>query len=409
MMKSVQDTVKFLLEFFDKLPTIRIDSRQANGYILREDIIAVRDHPAFPTSAMDGFAVRSADLSGIDEESSQRLTVAGRVSAGIYPETKLEPGQVLEIMTGAIVPEGADAVVPIELTDWFNNPDHNNQFVNINEAVSSGDNIRNAGRDYKAGDLILRSGRDLLGPREIAMIAMLGIPEISVSKKPKIGILASGDELLELGDEWSPGKIYNSNSSLLEQSVIESQAAPYDLGIAEDTEESVLTKLQKAIELELDLVITSAGVSVSDRDIIRIVLEKFGRIHQWKVNLRPGKPLLFGEFESIKILGLPGNPVSTYIGFKKFAVPVIEKLLGKTYSEKYKFHAQLGGDIVSDGRETYIRGKLVSQDGCMIASSVEHQDSGNLKGLVNSDVLIKIPAGIKNITEGSEVEIELIL
>lgn len=406
-MKSVKDTVEFILGYFKPLPPIVIDSQSARGFILREDVRALRDHPAFPTATMDGFAVKSVDFAGKDTQRDVKLSVVGMISAGIYPKKKLANGQAFQIMTGAIVPESSDAVVPVENTNWFDKTDIDHNFVSISGGSNSGDNIRPAGRDYQQGEVILPKGK-LLRPREIAMIAMLGIPKVVVGQKPRIGILASGDELLRVGEDWEAGKIYNSNSSLLVQSVIESHADPVDLGIAEDSRQSVLEKFRKAETQEVDLIVASAGVSVSDRDFVRIVLEENGKINQWKVNLRPGKPLLFAEFGNQYILGLPGNPVSTYIGFKKFVLPVIQRLLGQEFIDQRIFYAQLGEEITSDGRETYIRGRLSSRDGCMIAYPVEHQDSGNLKGLVNSDVLIKIPAGSLALEAGSEVEIELI-
>ncbi len=308
-------------------------------------------------------------------------------------------------MTGAQMPQGADAVIPVEDTD-FNDRSPGTpapKSVSIEKTVKHGDNVRQRGMDILAGDAVLKKG-NLLKPQDVGLLAMLGIPEVEVYKKPLIALLSSGDELLEAGAPLESGKIRDSNSYMLASLVESTGAEVLRLGIAKDTRESVHGLIEQAVMLNADMILSSAGVSVGAFDYVREVVESHGNLNFWRVNMRPGKPLAFGDYRNIPFIGLPGNPVSAFVGFEVFVRDAIRRLGGISGGSRQKIHVRSEEEILSDGRESYLRAVIHEENGEYVAKLTGHQGSGNLLSLVQANALLIIPAGVKCVPAGQVVE-----
>jgi molybdopterin molybdotransferase len=314
-------------------------------------------------------------------------------------------------MTGAVLPDGADAVIPVEDTDQFLDGRHFkptlSNSVRIYQGISPGDNVRPKGKDLRIGDVVLRPGR-LLAPQDIGLLAMLGNREIEVYRRPKIAMISTGNELTPLGEALSPGKIHDSNAYTLSAQIERDGGEPHYLGIAEDNEESIRNLLDQAYGLNADLILSTAGVSVGAFDYVKRVVEENGASGFWRVNIRPGKPLLFGHYRGIPFIGLPGNPVSAFVGYEVFIRPAIQKLSGGKVQTRQTTKVVLSETIESDGRESYLRGYVEKQSGIMKARLTGHQGSGNLLSLVQANALLIIPSEVKSLPSGAEVEAWLI-
>jgi molybdopterin molybdotransferase len=257
--------------------------------------------------------------------------------------------------------------------------------------------------DLRAGEVVLQKGRRLK-PQDLGLLAMLGTAHVQVHKRPRVALLSSGDELLEVDAPLTAGKIHDSNSYALAALIKNAGADILRLGVAKDTRESVEGLLQKAVDEHVDLIVSSAGVSVGAFDFVKEVIESNGRLDFWRVNMRPGKPLAFGEYRGTPFFGLPGNPVSAFVGFEIFVRPVLEKLNGQLDRTRHTVRVRCAEEIESDGRESYLRAKIHIEDGIQIATLTGHQGSGNLLSLVQADALLIIPAGVKCVPVGREVE-----
>ncbi|MCH8950321.1 MAG: molybdopterin molybdotransferase MoeA, partial [Chloroflexi bacterium] len=302
-MISVEEALERILSFVGRLEPEQQPLPDALGQVLAEDAVAGFDIPPFDNTAMDGYAVRAADTADASESNPVRLQIAGELAAGYLYEGEVAAGAAVRIMTGAPMPRGADAVVPFEETDeQVAGSEHRHgkfqkgaETVGILKAAKQGANVRNAGEDVRQGDAIMRAGTTL-NAAQIGVLASLGYAEATVYRRPVIAILSTGDELLELGEPIAPGKIYDSNAYSVASMVREAGGIPKRLGIASDTVEALTAKLHEA--LDADLVITSAGVSRGDYDVVKDVLAKEGEIDFWTVRMKPGKPLAFGTFEA---------------------------------------------------------------------------------------------------------------
>jgi molybdopterin molybdotransferase len=373
--------------------------------VLGTDIVAADDLPLFDNSSMDGFAIQAADTSNAAPTSRVTLRVVADIPAGSTPKISLASGQAARIMTGAHMPEGADAVIPVEDTD-FNERSPGTpapQTVSIEKIVKHGDNIRQRGMDVHAGDAVLKKG-NILKPQDTGLLAMLGFPEVKVYKLPLIALLSSGDELLEAGAPLETGKIRDSNSYMLASLIESTGAEVLRLGIAKDTRESVQGLIEQAVMLKADLILSSAGVSVGAFDYVKEVVELHGSLKFWRVNMRPGKPLAFGEYRNIPFIGLPGNPVSAFVGFEVFVRDSIRRLRGISDGSRQKVRVRTVDEILSDGRESYLRAVIYEENGQNIARLTGHQGSGNLLSLVQANALLIIPAGVKCVPAGQEVD-----
>jgi len=377
----------------------------AYGRILAENVFSPLDLPSFSNSSMDGFAVYAKDIADASPTSPVQLPVAMDIPAGFALDGALTPGTAARILTGAPVPAGAYAVVPIENTDQ--SPETQSaalpDSVTILTSARAGENIRLAREDVQKGQLILAEGRNLQ-PQDIGLLISLGIRQVRVSRKMRVALFSSGNELLTPDQPISPGKIYDANRYVLTGSLEDAGAEVIQLGIARDDPESVIATLDKALENPPDLIISSAGVSVGVFDFVQQVIKKNGSLTFWKVNMRPGKPIAFGDYKGIPFLGLPGNPVSAYIGCIVFVLPCIRHSQGLPPFAQKTIKAVLTEPLVSpDGRESFYRGIIRHENGIYKASLTGHQGSGNLFSLVQANALLIVPAGVKLIPAGAEI------
>ena len=403
-MLSVEDARKKILENFSILSTEKKLLLDSLGQILAENIIAKFPIPPLDNSAMDGYAVVSSDTIDATNNQPSKLKVIGSVPAGSVPTKKIKSGQSMRIMTGAPIPKGADAVIPFEETDEKTR--NNLDYIGCNSEVKKGDNIRLSGEDVLKGEEILSSGV-LIKDAHVGVIASLGKSKINVIKKPVISIISTGDEILEPGEKIKPGKIYNSNAYSIASMVTSNGGIPNIIGTASDSEESLNMLLDMAYNS--DLIVTSAGVSKGDYDVVKDVLFKRGKIKLWSVRMRPAKPLAFGVLDinekSIPHLGLPGNPVSAMIAFEQFGIPAIKIMMGKKDILKNPFKIIIDDEIINyDNRRVYARALVFkAEDGKLHANLTGSQSSGVLTSMSKANALAICPEDREKINIGEEI------
>ncbi len=405
-MLSVTEATHRLLAKLPVCGTEMISLRDISGRVLAEDIFADIASPRFDNSSMDGFAVKAGDTRSATKTKPVALQVVGDIPAGTATETVVKAGQAMRIMTGAALPAGADAVVPVEDTD-ANLTEAGTPLpsrVKVLHAVHSGKFVRPAGEDFKAGDLLVRVGTRIRA-QEAALIAMLGKTEIKVFRKPRVALLSSGDELLAPGEHLSPGKIRETNSFSLSALVQSCGAQAILLGIAHDNLADVVAHLEKGVQANADLILSSAGVSVGAFDYLREAVMRNGDLDFWKVNMRPGKPFAFGSYRGVPYVGLPGNTVSSFVGFEVFLRPALNQMAGVKNWSRLSLKARLNEDVTSDGRESFLRVHLDSQGESLAVHLTGHQGSGNLYSLVQANALMRVPAGVTELSVGSQVEV----
>lgn len=402
---SVQQARERILSHLNPVSTETIPLGACANRVLGADIVAADDLPLFDNSSMDGFAIRAADTTTAAPASRVTLSVVADIPAGSTPRISLAPGQAARIMTGAHMPAGADAVIPVEDTDFHDRSSGTPApaTISIEKTVKRGDNVRPRGMDVRAGDAVLKKG-NTLKPQDVGLLAMLGFPQVEVYKRPRIALFSSGDELLEAGDPLESGKIHDSNSYMLASLVESAGAEILRLGIAKDNRASVQGLIEQAVLLNADLILSSAGVSVGAFDFVKEVVEENGSLNFWRVNMRPGKPLAFGEYRGIPFIGLPGNPVSAFVGFEVFVRDAIGRLKGVSDGGRSKVRVRSEEEILSDGRESYLRAVVREENGQLAAKLTGHQGSGNLLSLVQANALLIIPAGVKCVPADQEVD-----
>lgn len=406
-MYSVDEALERILSYFSPLPAESVPLQEAFGRVLAQPIRAAHDLPPFANSALDGYAVRAADVATASAETPVTLPVSGDIPAGSFPQAPLQPQTAMRIMTGAPLPEGADAIVPVEQTDdgasgfALNSPLPAQ--VLIRAAVSAGYGVRQAGEDVQAGALVLEAGRALRAA-DIGVLAGLGIAQVAVTRRPVVAILSTGDELLPPHMPLTKGKIHDMNGLALCAAVQRIGCVPRFLGIAPDSVEAVYSRLEAAAES--DVILSTAGVSVGALDVVKEAVTRRGTLSLWRVNIRPGKPLAFGTFNSVPFFGLPGNPVSSLVTFEIFVRPALLKLLGSSYSDIPSAIAEVAEIMHSDGRRTFARVKLRKQsDGRLLAYSTGTQSSGAISSLVNADGLLIIPEGMTEVPVGTRLPV----
>jgi molybdopterin molybdotransferase len=382
-----------------------INAEKAFERVLASDILSPLNLPPFTNSSMDGFAVHSGDVTGATQAFPVQMPVTLDIPAGSANAAALPPGAAARILTGAPLPPGADTVVPVENTDQFRlgQSAELTASVAIFAAVKPGENVRPAGEDVRQGQLVLRKGR-ILQPQDVGLLISLGIRQVAVTRKARIALFSSGDELLEPGQALAPGKIYDSNRFVLTGLLQAAGAEVIQLGITHDTREIVLATLDRALQDPPDMIISSAGVSVGVFDYVQQVLKENGTLSFWRVNMRPGKPVAYGSYKGIPFMGLPGNPVSAYIGCLMFVIPFIRQIHGLPPFDQKVVKAVLTEPLESaDGRESFYRGFIRRENGINRASLTGHQGSGNLFSLVQANALLVVPAGVKRIDAGETV------
>ena len=377
---------------------------EALGRVLISPVVAQDDMPPFANSAMDGYALRAADIAQATPENPASLRVVADIAAGSAPTAIVTPGTAARIMTGAPLPQGADAVIPVEDTNepWRSPERPLPEQIEIRRSVKAGDYIRLPGEDIESGQQVLPAGH-LIRPQEIGVLASLGVSQVAVVRRPKVGILATGDELIPVEEPLQPGKIRNSNGYTQAAQVRAMGAIPVDLGVAADTEADVWEKLAAGLTAGVDLFISSAGVSVGAYDVVKAVLEAEGNVGFWRVRMRPGKPLAFGTFKGIPYLGLPGNPVSAMVSFERFARPAILKMSGRTDLDRPSVSVIMREEIHSDGRESYIRAVVSREGEEYTAVTTGGQGSHMMTSLVKANALVIVPEGVKHVAPGQQL------
>ncbi len=403
---SVDEARARILAAFHPLPTISVPIEEALGCVLAEDIVAPIDLPPFTNSAMDGFAVRTEDVAGANPETPVVLRVVGEVAAGSAPAASLAPGTAMRIMTGAPVPEGADAVVRFEDTDG-GLPSSQGSTVRIFRALRRGENIRPAGEDVLAGTLVLPAGTPIR-PSEIGLLAALGQARVRIHRPPRVAILATGNEVTEPGEPLAPGQIYDCNSSLVHALVRQCGGQPIRCGIARDTLSDVHAKL--AAIRDADLILTSGGVSAGDYDIVKEALCLEGSISLWQVRIKPGKPLAFGHVGSIPLIGLPGNPVAAAVAFAQFVRPAIRTMLGHRNRDLPVVQARVLDRIEnSGGRRHFVRVRVEADaNGRYAARLAGPQGSGVLTSLTRANGLLIIPEDLPAAESGMILPVQML-
>jgi len=401
---SVSEARERILKHFSPLDSQEVSLENALGRVLFENISASIDLPTFSNSGMDGFAVRAEDISQAATLLPVELTVVMDIPAGAAPKQVLGAGEAARIMTGAMLPEGADCIIPLENTDRDGQSSaYLGQPIKIFRTAHIGEYVRTKGQDMSKGQLVLERGRRL-EPQDIGLLATLGIVKVKVIRRPRVAILSSGDEIISPDAPLEPGKIRDSNSFMISALITQAGGEVLRLGVAHDILEAIRDLLDQAASYSVDLIITSAGVSVGAFDFVRTAVEKNGQLEFWRVNMRPGKPLSFGSYKGIPFVGLPGNPVSAYVGFEVFVRPALGRLSGLSNVDHPVTRVTLGEPIESDERESYLRASLKHENGQTVAYLASHQGSGNLFSLVLANALLIVPSGVKSLPIGAEVD-----
>jgi molybdopterin molybdotransferase len=410
---SVEEALAEILSYVKPLAPERVPILDALGRVLVEEVVSEIDIPPFDNSAMDGYAVRAVDVAGARLESPVRLAVTGSVAAGSVAGQDLKPGTTIRIMTGAPMPRGADAVVPYEDTSDFDRPKEERlavpaKQIEVREAVQRRDHVRQAGEDIRQGEQVMAPGREIR-PQEIGVLASLGHETVLVHRRPKVAILATGDELLEVHEPLAPGKIRNSNEYTNAALVTRTGGIPIRLGIARDTKADLKAKIQDGLAQGADLFLTSGGVSVGDYDVVKDVLDAEGQMQFWQVCMKPGKPLAFGLLRGgVPLIGLPGNPVSAMVSFEQFARPAIRKMLGHKDLAKPTVQAIVDEPLTNSGRRGFVRVVVRRQAGIYHASTTGEQGSGVLTSMAKANGLAIVPEGIRHVEAGSELVVQML-
>ena len=379
----VADALSAVLAGAMPLPQEMVALDAAHLRVLAGDVAALRTQPPQAMSAMDGYAVRSADASS----APARLKVIGEVAAGRPFDQPLRANEAVRIFTGGVVPDGADAVVIQEDTA------REGDAVIVNEAALAGKNIRPAGIDFRQGDVLLRAGRRLTD-RDLSLAAGMNHPQLAVCRRPKVAVLATGDELVMPGTTPGPGQIVYSNGFALRALARAEGAETVDLGIAADTVAATTDGIRRARDHGADILITTGGASVGDHDLVKQSLEAEDvAMAFWKIAMRPGKPMMHGRLGAMRVIGLPGNPVSSYVCGFLFLAPLIRALSGRSDIYHRPEPALLGRDLAAnDIREDYLRARLETRaDGALVATPVNHQDSSLLANLSFAQALVIRP------------------
>jgi molybdopterin molybdotransferase len=389
---SVTEAQRLVLERAHRLDPERVPVERAAGRVLAETAAALVDLPPFPSSAMDGFAVRAGDA-GV----GARLPVGARIAAGSPAERPLQAGEAMAISTGGAVPEGADTVIPLELVA------DSGDAIEIGEAVASGANVRDQGSDVRTGDTILEPGMRL-GPAQVGALAAAGIHEVQCAKRPRVGILVTGSELRQPGAELGPGEIYESNGLLLATALQLAGAVPAQLGVVGDDGDELERAMERAL-LGFDMLVTSGGASVGPHDLVRETQAGL-RVEEifWGVAVKPGKPVAFGVRRDHLVFNLPGNPVSVLVTFELFVRPAVNALLGLPEPEPAFRQGALTASVRRNAdRDQFIRARSRRAGDAVVLEPISGQESHMIARAGRADALIEVVAGDGEVAAGSSV------
>jgi molybdopterin molybdotransferase len=388
---TIEEAQRLILERVRPLPAERVPLAEAGGRVLAEDAAAIVDLPPFPSSAMDGYAVRSAETPGT-------LPVVARIAAGRPAPRKLQAGEAMAIATGGVVPEGADAVIPFEYVVERDNA------VEIPEPVAPAANVRPRGGDLRAGDTVVGRGV-ALGPAQLGALAAAGIAEVACAARPRASVVATGTELRSPGEELGPGEVYEANGLILAAQLRSAGALPERLAIVADDEDAHRETLGRG--LEADVLVTSGGVSVGPHDLVRRVEAELGVDEVfWRVAVKPGKPVSFGVRESTLVFGLPGNPVSSFVGFELFVRPAVLALQGHSNPLPRFEPGRLAGALKrNEARDQLVRARTRSGDeGELLLEPLTGQDSHMIARAAAADALVLLPRGEGELPAGAAVQ-----
>jgi molybdopterin molybdotransferase len=369
---------------------------QVAGRVLAEEVVAPCDLPAWNNSAMDGYAVFFDDCTP-----GAHLSVTGFLAAGVRPQAELGRGCAVKIMTGAALPEGADTVVPVE------DAEEENGKVFFHNRIGRHQHVRFLGEDVKKGELALPEGT-LLRPAEVSLLAAFGFTSALVYAPVKVAVIATGDELTAPGEALRTGQIHDSSSLALAAAIRAAGGEPVLLGIAGDNRESLLAKLQQA--LVADVIVTTAGVSAGDLDLVRCVLDELGLESLfWRVDIKPGRPTAFGLLQETPVFSLPGNPVSSLLTFEEFVRPALRKMMGYSHLYRPLYKAKLSEALhKKPGRVTFLRVKTHVENGTRYAASAGDQNTGILTTLVKANAVAILPAEVESVAAGEWVEVYML-
>ena len=386
-----------ILQRIAPLDPEEVPFNQAAGRVLAEEVRSERDVPPFANSAMDGYAVRAIDVRTASPSAPTHLKVLGEIRAGAAPPTAVRPNTALRIMTGAMVPEGADAIVRVEDTA------EQDGMVEVRTAVEPGTSVRAAGSDLRRGDLVATAGRSIT-PGLIGVLASAGRVAVRCIRQPRVLVLSTGDELREPGESLGPGQITNTNRYTLAAAVQEAGGQVIDTGVAKDERQDLVARLGSA--QNADLLVTTGGVSMGAYDLVRNLLEEQHGVDFWQVALRPGKPLIFGAVGGVPLIGLPGNPVSTLVGFELFVRPALLKMQGRTDLERPRLRAVAEDRLTNPPHlEQYFRGVARREGERVVVRLTGDQGSHVLRSMADANCLIVVPLGTSEVPAGAEVEI----
>jgi len=395
---SVEEARERILSVVHPLEPENVPILEACGRVLAEKIVADRDIPPLANSAMDGYAVQGADVA----QAPARLQVIGKVAAGHLTEIAVRLGTAMRIMTGAPIPTGADTVVRFEDTHT------DGETIEVQVAYKEGKNVRPAGEDVSAGQTVMTAGK-VLRPQEIGMLAAVGRTNVMVIRRPRVAILATGDEVVPPDRIPAPGQIRNANSYTVAAQVQQYGGIPLLLGIARDQEELIRRGMRDALAQRADMIITSGGVSVGDFDLVKQVLAAEGQMHFWSLNMKPGRPLAFGMVDDVPLVGLPGNPVSAMVSTLIFVRPALRKMQGFAAWPLRVVQARLVDAIRrKDRRRHYLRVRLHETNAGLEATLTGDQGSGILNSLVMADGLAIIPEDTDHFPAGETVNVILL-
>lgn len=397
---GVDEARERILAAVSPLPVTDLPLDEALGLTLADEIVSALNLPPFDNSAMDGFAIRASDTEGSTPDAPAILRVTGIITAGHTADASIGPGEAIRIMTGAPIPPGADAVERVERVATRDD-DH----VAIASPVNPGENVRPAGEDVRAGDSILAAGTPV-NAATIALLAATGRAKVPVYRRPRVGVLVTGDEVVPPGAPLEPGQIFNSNGPMLAALVREAGGEAVDLGTAVDDEATIRERISAAAGL--DLLLTTGGVSVGDVDIVKDVLQSAGDVALWSVRIKPGKPLAFGRLDGTTVIGLPGNPVAAAVAFLQFARPAIRKMMGRRDTGLPEIEATVRDRIVNRGRRTLFgRVRIERSSGGYVATLAGAQGSAILSSLAGTHGLVVVPEDVDCLEPGDTATIQL--
>jgi molybdopterin molybdotransferase len=398
---SVEEARRIILGSLCPMGTEMVSLPEALGRVLAETAVAPWDIPPRDNSAMDGYAVRASDVACATSRRPITLKVLESIPAGRVGRRARRPGTAARIMTGAPVPAGADAVIRVEDTEGDGNE------VRVRVAVKAGTDIRRAAEDVRAGKKVIEAG-SVLTPAAIGMLAALGRASVRVTQRPRVAVLSTGDELVEVDGDRRDGKIIATNTYSLSAQVREAGALPVALALAPDTPEAIESRFREA--MSCDVIISSGGVSVGAYDFVKGVLEGLGsEMKFWRVAMKPGYPLIFGLLQGKPAFGLPGNPVSCMVSFEQFVRPSLLKMMGHRDLFRPVVRARLRESLrQKPGRLTFVRARVSREASGLSVVSTGNQSSGVLLSMVRANGLLLFPADKTELPEGSEVEVQII-